>query len=222
MPAGSDLLTRYVIAGGVFAAPLHREFAVLILERRVGNGINIGDFVQVEVSAVRSGGRVKLAVKAPSEVPVWRSELDGMPQNQRPADRALRVLVVEDDELFVDLLKLAFNAAGAPEPRFARSADETIGFLDSALGTDEQPDLILLDYHMPGENADSVLAWMLERPQDQRVPVVILSGDDSEERVGECLAAGASAFMHKSAGFRGLVSTVQRVLAFWGAPSQRA
>jgi len=47
---------------------------MLVLSRRVGESIKIGDEIEIVVTRF-SGARVSLAVDAPPEVPVTRSEL---------------------------------------------------------------------------------------------------------------------------------------------------
>lgn len=47
---------------------------MLILTRRVGETINIGDEVQVTVLAIR-GNQVRIGVSAPKEIPVHREEI---------------------------------------------------------------------------------------------------------------------------------------------------
>jgi len=47
---------------------------MLVLTRKIGEAIQIGENVTVEVLEVR-GGRVRLGISAPSEVGVQRSEL---------------------------------------------------------------------------------------------------------------------------------------------------
>lgn len=47
---------------------------MLILQRRAGESLYIGDDIYVEVLAVDSG-RVRLAIRAPEHVPILRSEL---------------------------------------------------------------------------------------------------------------------------------------------------
>jgi carbon storage regulator len=47
---------------------------MLILTRRVGETLNIGDNVQVTVLGVR-GGQVRIGVKAPRDVAVHREEV---------------------------------------------------------------------------------------------------------------------------------------------------
>lgn len=47
---------------------------MLILQRRSGESIRIGDNIEVTVVAIE-GGRVRLAISAPSDVSILRSEL---------------------------------------------------------------------------------------------------------------------------------------------------
>ena len=53
---------------------------MLVLTRKIGESIHIGDRVVVTVQDVR-GGRIRLSVKAPSDVLLLRGELVG----RRPA-----------------------------------------------------------------------------------------------------------------------------------------
>lgn len=47
---------------------------MLVLSRRCAESLQIGENIRVTVVAV-SGGQVKLAVEAPQDVPIWRSEI---------------------------------------------------------------------------------------------------------------------------------------------------
>lgn len=47
---------------------------MLVLSRKVGEVIRINDDVSVEVVAIR-GGKVRLAVTAPKDVPIFRQEV---------------------------------------------------------------------------------------------------------------------------------------------------
>lgn len=47
---------------------------MLILQRRIGESIRIGDDIEVTVVAIE-GGRVRLAISAPSDISILRSEL---------------------------------------------------------------------------------------------------------------------------------------------------
>ncbi|MCU9947538.1 carbon storage regulator CsrA [Pseudomonas sp. PDM13] len=47
---------------------------MLILTRRIGETIEIGDDIEVTVVGI-TGGQVKLSIRAPKEVPVHRKEI---------------------------------------------------------------------------------------------------------------------------------------------------
>ena len=57
---------------------------MLILQRKEGESLLIGDEVEVTVLAVEAG-RVRLAIQAPSSVTILRSELKGAVQANREA-----------------------------------------------------------------------------------------------------------------------------------------
>ncbi|MCT4586723.1 MAG: response regulator [Carboxylicivirga sp.] len=59
----------------------------------------------------------------------------------------------------------------------------------------EQPDLILLDLHMPNKDGFSILEDLDEEWMD--IPVVIVSGDSNDETVSACEYYGAKAFLKK-------------------------
>jgi carbon storage regulator len=53
---------------------LHKDEIMLVLSREVGEGIKIGD--QIEVTVVRiSSGVVRIGIEAPSATPIFRAEL---------------------------------------------------------------------------------------------------------------------------------------------------
>ena len=57
---------------------------MLILQRKEGESLHIGEDVEITVLAVEAG-RVRLAIQAPREVPILRSELKAAAQTNREA-----------------------------------------------------------------------------------------------------------------------------------------
>lgn len=62
------------------AANKQREGTMLVLTRREGDTVGIGDGITVVVLAIE-GGRVRLGFIAPREIQVRRGELEEKPQN---------------------------------------------------------------------------------------------------------------------------------------------
>ena len=60
---------------------------MLVLSRRVGERIIIGDAVKIVVVAVE-GGQVRLGIDAPKEVKVWREELYQKKQREQEKGEA--------------------------------------------------------------------------------------------------------------------------------------
>ena len=61
---------------------------MLVLARKRGERIVIGDEIEVTVLDIR-GGRVKLGFQGPQEIPIHRRELHARLQNEPSADRML-------------------------------------------------------------------------------------------------------------------------------------
>jgi carbon storage regulator len=57
---------------------------MLILTRRIGEAIRIGDAIRVIVLSVK-GSQVSLGIEAPDNVPLWRAELyERIARGERP------------------------------------------------------------------------------------------------------------------------------------------
>lgn len=105
-------------------------------------------------------------------------------------EKHIRILLVDDDELFMDAVDLALSY----DPRLevvGRAADGRQGV---ALARTLKPDIITMDIHMPVMNGlDAVAAIMAECP----APIVMLSTDYTEQRVFAALERGALDVLEK-------------------------
>src|SRR5204862_6114440 len=78
---------------------------------------------------------------------------------------------------------------------------------------EHQPDLILLDLHLPDLDGDEVLARMRADKRTRDIPVVSLSSDATDRTPGPLLEAGAQAYLTKPIGVRELLEVVDAYVA---------
>ncbi len=71
---------------------------MLVIRRRPGEAVVIGDGIEVEVLE-SSAGRVKLGIRAPREIPVMRKEVQDTREHNRSAAREIPL------ELLIPVLK---------------------------------------------------------------------------------------------------------------------
>jgi putative two-component system response regulator len=106
---------------------------------------------------------------------------------------AWRVLIVDDEAANVRLLELMLRQAG-----YAGLRGTTDPRLVLALFAEFQPDLILLDLHMPGMSGFEVLeALQALAGEDTYLPVLVLTGDTVARTRQRALACGAKDFLTK-------------------------
>lgn len=133
-----------------------------------------------------------------------------MAVSKRTATEAtpIRVLLVEDDEGIVEVIRLGLSYEGA-EVEVARD-----GFAGVKAHRERTPDIVVLDIMLPGLDGIEVLA----RIRAQRdTPVIILTAKDGlEERVSG-LDAGADDYLVKPFQFPELVARIRAVLRRKGA-----
>ena len=120
---------------------------------------------------------------------------------------AVRIVLVEDNDTFRETLQLLFGMRDEVEVvGSAASGDEA-----PALVRELEPDVVLMDYRMPGLNgAEATRAVLAASPG---VSVVCLTASVTEDEANEVLAAGAVACVTKDQDFDRLVQTVQTAAA---------
>lgn len=104
-----------------------------------------------------------------------------------------RVVVVDDHASNVLLLERILFAAGV-----AHVHTVTDPRLAVATCLDIEPDVVMLDLHMPGMDGFAVLAQLQAAlPDDAWLPVVVLTADGTHEARDRALRAGAADFLTK-------------------------
>ena len=106
--------------------------------------------------------------------------------------RNARILMVDDEEANVDILRRTLSRAGFWRLESTMDSREA-----ASLYVRHRPDLILLDLHMPHMDGLQVLDTLREIAEATYLPVLILSGDLTPEARRDALSRGAKDFVNK-------------------------
>jgi putative two-component system response regulator len=120
----------------------------------------------------------------------------------------MKVLIVDDNAANLDLIEQLLHGDGYVS---VLSTREPEGVAD--ICTAWQPDLVLLDLHMPGLDGFGVMAQiraLMEGPEN--LPVVVLTADATPEARHQALAMGARDFVTKPIDGRELLLRTRNVL----------
>ena len=114
-----------------------------------------------------------------------------------------RVLIVEDDRAQALFAEGVLRNAGM-ETRIVLDALDVLPTLDTF-----EPDLILMDFHMPVANGIELTALIREREAFVHTPIVFLTGEQDEEVRFNALDAGGDDFLSKPIRPKHLIASVQ-------------
>jgi DNA-binding response OmpR family regulator len=132
------------------------------------------------------------------------------PQGARRAGgegESMKVLVVEDDVDIQDLVISLLSRAGYDV--IVRGTGEA----GLAAALTQQPDLVILDWMMPGMTGVEVCRAMRADPRAANITVLMLTSRAQEADIDQAFTAGADDYMVKPFGGRELVSRVRSLTA---------
>jgi two-component system, NarL family, nitrate/nitrite response regulator NarL len=118
----------------------------------------------------------------------------------------IRLLLVDDHPIIFSGIEALLRASEYQIVRYLRDGSE----LWAAIETDN-PDIIILDEHLPGKNGLDLFLEFRSRG-DQR-PVIILTGSMAERRAVEAINAGVSGLVLKHAAPDNLLACLEEVRA---------
>lgn len=116
-------------------------------------------------------------------------------------------VIADDHPLFRDALKGAV-ARLYPDATIAEA--DTTASLQTLLERGEEPDLLLLDLHMPGASGFSGLIHV--RARFPALPVIVVSGNEEPGVMRRAVAHGASGYIPKSTSLDDMAKAIEQVL----------
>ncbi len=119
-----------------------------------------------------------------------------------PATQTFTLLIVDDDERARIFLQNTFESA-QHQVKVAADAPTALRLLHR-----EPCDLILLDIELPGVDGLALCRLLRAQEATRRLPIIVISAHDDEERKVGAFAAGADDFIVKPATRRELLSRV--------------
>lgn len=131
------------------------------------------------------------------------------------------ILVAEDDEDYVLLIKQVFQKAHIPNPvQVVWNGEEAISYLKGEgkySNRDEYPlpDIFLLDLKMPRVNGFEVLKWVRAQPTLSTLRILVLTSSDEIRDVNEAYQLGANSFLVKPMDFEDFTHLSRLVADFW-------
>src|SRR2546430_17708602 len=94
------------------------------------------------------------------------------------------ILIVEDEEALVLLLRYNLEAEGYGVETVARGDEADL------LLKERSPDLVILDWMLPGLSGIELCRRLRARPATKRLPIIMLTARREERRPGSGLAPG--------------------------------
>jgi two-component system, chemotaxis family, response regulator Rcp1 len=136
---------------------------------------------------------------------VWSSSRERHCHGDRDLVPPVVIAVVEDNPADVYIISQVLHAHQLPFVlQVLESSQRAFHYFDrlAAQEGDGCPDLLLLDYTLPGLNMRALLPWMKALPVCRRLRMIVMTGSDDPAIEAEAMALGAEAFFQNPVGFQ--------------------
>lgn len=118
----------------------------------------------------------------------------------------IKVLLVEDDEDIGEMLEMSLQANNM-------SVDWRINVVKAQESLrDSTPDIVLLDWMLPGISGPEWVAFLKNQEENKRVPIIMLTARSSEEDMVSGLNTGVDDYVTKPFSVRELVARMHAVI----------
>jgi CheY-like chemotaxis protein len=116
------------------------------------------------------------------------------------------ILLADDDEDVRAVFRMRLERL---QHRVLEAANGTLAL---ELTRRERPDLLVLDWTMPGLSGIEILKALRQDPRTANIPVIMLSGKEGGSEHAEAVALGAFAYLVKPVSPPQLLETIQEAL----------
>jgi putative two-component system response regulator len=106
--------------------------------------------------------------------------------------RSARILIVDDEKAYVQLLQRFLESAGYRNVRTSTDPHAVVGIV-----AEFDPDLILLDLRMPDKDGIAVMQDLEPYTSNFYLPILVLTGDITDDAKRKSLSGGAKDFLNK-------------------------
>ena len=131
------------------------------------------------------------------------------------------ILVVEDSDDHVLLLRLAFEKAGILNPvQVVSSGEDAVAYLAGTVRYSDWkefplPSMVLLDLKLPGLDGLDVLRWIRQQPGLKGLRVAMLTSSDLGQEINTAYELGVNVFLTKPVDLEKLVEMLKVFRAHW-------
>ena len=112
-----------------------------------------------------------------------------------------RILVIDDEAAILDVLRLVLECEGYEIDTLASGER-----LNDSM-RQHKPDVILLDFSLPGETGDRIARRLKSQDDTKNIPIIMLSAHHAVEPIA--FASGVNAFLPKPFSIDDLVKTIE-------------
>lgn len=139
------------------------------------------------------------------------------PAGRGSQPRAIKVLLVEDDDGDVVLTREAFGEYLPNKLDVVHDGNQALAYLrgEGTYRGTRKPDLVLLDLNLPGRDGREVLSEIKSDPALAHVPVVVLTTSAAEEDVLRSYQLHANAFVTKPVDLDGFIAAIRQIDHFF-------
>ena len=120
---------------------------------------------------------------------------------------ARKILVVEDNDMNMQLVEFLLEEGGYDIVK-AASGEEAL-----AVTREHEPDLILMDIHLPGMDGLSVVRAMKTDDRTSRIPILALTAHAMRGDKDRFLEAGCDGYISKPIDVKTFIASIEQYLA---------